>query len=150
VDEHGSTKDKGVISDKLHILETLMNDFLHIDNIDTTDTENNVVEKSDNTEETILSFVQENANPEATEEDIDEYTDLVDYCFNHNQIKIDIPLYQKCQMALIALMAYACKNNREDDFEKWIKIYQNQTTFSLSQKDNYTYMKESMNRLAVA
>ena len=28
-----STKDKGVIIDKLHILETAMNDFLHIDNI---------------------------------------------------------------------------------------------------------------------
>ena len=115
-------------------------DYLHIDQ------ENLTV----NPEETTLSFVQENVNPEATEEDIDEYTDLVDYCFNHNQIKIDIPLYQKCQMALIALMAYACKNNREDDFEKWIKTYQNQTNFSLSQKDNYTYMKESMNRLAVA
>lgn len=147
-------KNKGIITSKIDGLIALMNEFLHIDITETNNTEleNTYTEenKQDNTEETILSFVQENANPEATEEDIDEYTDLVDYCFNHNQIKIDIPLYQKCQMALIALMAYACKNNREDDFEKWIKTYQNQTTFSLSQKDNYTYMKESMNRLAVA
>lgn len=150
------TKKKTTITGKINLLVKLMNEFLHI-NTSTSDTNNTESEniyteenEQDNTEETILSFVQENANPEATEEDIDEYTDLVDYCFNHNQIKIDIPLYQKCQMALIALMAYACKNNREDDFEKWIKTYQNQTTFSLSQKDNYTYMKESMNRLAVA
>ena len=144
VDNSGSTKDKSVIADKLHILETLMNEFLHIDTTKTNGIENN------NTEETILSFVQENVNPDVTEEDVDEYTDLVDYCFNHNQIKIDIPLYQKCQMALIALMAYACSNNREDDFEKWIKKYQSQTNFSLSQKDNYVHMKESMDKLAVA
>lgn len=148
------TKKKATITGKIDLLVKLMNEFLHIDTTETngTEIENNNTEENeqDNPEETTLSFVQENVNPEATEEDIDEYTDLVDYCFNHNQIKIDIPLYQKCQMALIALMAYACKNNREDDFEKWIKTYQNQTNFSLSQKDNYTYMKESMNRLAVA
>lgn len=148
------TKKKATITGKIDLLVKLMNEFLHIDTTETnsTEVENNNTEENeqDNSEETTLSFVQENVNPDATEEDIDEYTDLVDYCFNHNQIKIDIPLYQKCQMALIALMAYACKNNREDDFEKWIKTYQNQTNFSLSQKDNYTYMKESMNRLAVA
>lgn len=148
------TKKKATITGKIDLLVKLMNEFLHIDTTETnnTEVENNNTEENeqDNPEETTLSFVQENVNPDATEEDIDEYTDLVDYCFNHNQIKIDIPLYQKCQMALIALMAYACKNNREDDFEKWIKTYQNQTNFSLSQKDNYTYMKESMNRLVVA
>ena len=34
VDETGSTKDKSVITDKLHILETLMNEFLHINSED--------------------------------------------------------------------------------------------------------------------
>ena len=154
LNKESGTTDKKLVVAKINTYTALMNEFLHIDTTETnsTEAENNNTEESaeDNTEESVLSFVKENANPEATEEDIDEYTDLVDYCFNHNQIKIDIPLYQKCQMALIALMAYACKNNREDDFEKWIKTYQNQTNFSLSQKDNYTYMKESMNRLAVA
>ena len=140
LDKESGTSDKKIVQAKIDTYTALMMNYLHID------TETLTV----NPEETTLSFVQKNVNPEATEEDIDEYTDLVDYCFNHNQIKIDIPLYQKCQMALIALMAYACKNNREDDFEKWIKTYQNQTNFSLSQKDNYTYMKESMNKLAVA
>ena len=141
VDEHGSTKDKGVISDKLHILETLMNDFLHIDNIDTTDTENNVVEKSDNTEETILSFVQENADPNVTDEDINLYTDMVEDC-----VKIDDPVYKECGMALVALMAYACQNDKDQDFEKWIENYRNKSEFSPSQKVNYTYMKRSFDR----
>lgn len=138
VDEHGSTKDKSVISDKLHILETLMNDFLHIDNIDTTDTENNVVEESDNTEETILSFVQENADPEATEEDIELYRDMVEDC-----VKVDEPVYQQCERAVIAIMAYACTKEQDEEFEKWIQKYKNQTNFSPSQKTNFTYMKNS-------
>lgn len=141
VDEHGSTKDKSVISDKLHILETLMNDFLHIDNIDTTDTENNVVEESDNMEETILSFVQENANPNVTDEDINLYTDMVEDC-----VKIDDPVYKECGMALVALMAYACQNDKDQDFEKWIENYRNKSEFSPSQKVNYTYMKRSFDR----
>lgn len=141
VDEHGSTKDKSVISDKLHILETLMNDFLHIDNIDTTDTENNVVEESDNMEETILSFVQENANPNVTDEDINLYTDMVEDC-----VKIDDPVYKECGMALVALMAYVCQNDKDQDFEKWIENYRNKSEFSPSQKVNYTYMKRSFDR----
>lgn len=141
VDEHGSTKDKSVISDKLHILETLMNDFLHIDNIDTTDTENNVVEESDNTEETILSFVQKNANPEATEEDIEFYRDMVEDC-----VRVDEPVYQQCERAVIAIMAYACTKEQDEEFEKWIQKYKNQTNFTPSQKTNFTYMKNSFDK----
>lgn len=141
VDEHGSTKDKSVISDKLHILETLMNDFLHIDNIDTTDTENNVVEESDNTEETILSFVQENANPDATEDDIEFYRDMVEDC-----VRVDEPVYQQCERAVIAIMAYACTKEQDEEFEKWIQKYKNQTNFSPSQKTNFTYMKNSFDK----
>lgn len=154
IDTCNSTKDKGIIEDKLYILETLMNDFLHIDETEISNTEiesNNTEDNTqENVEETVLAFVQNAVNSDVTEKEVEEYTDLVDYCFNHNQIKIDIPLYQKCQMALIALMAYACRNNKEDDFEKWIKQYQNQTNFSLSQKDNYTYMRKSLDKLAVS
>lgn len=151
LDKEAGTSDKKLVKAKIDTYTALMNDYLDIDT-----TENGTEDKykedntQENVEETVLSFVQKNVNPNVTEEDVEEYTDLVDYCFNHNQIKIDIPLYQKCQMALIALMAYACKNNKEDDFEKWIKQYQNQTNFSLSQKDNYTYMKKSLDKLAVA
>lgn len=140
LDKESGTSDKKIIQAKINTYTALMMGYLHID----------VETLTENPEETTLSFVQKNVNPDVTEEEVEEYTDLVDYCFNHNQIKINIPLYQKCQMALIALMAYACRNNKEDDFEKWIKQYQNQTNFSLSQKDNYTYMKKSLDKLAVA
>lgn len=148
VDENASTKDKSVIADKLHILETLMNEFLHIDD---TETENNTSESTiDNVEKSTLSFVQENANPEATDEDIDTYSDLVDYCFDHNGIEVNAPIYQQCQTALIALMAYACENESEDKFEEWIKKYKNTKKFSPSQKVNYDFMKRSFDKMANA
>lgn len=148
VDENASTKDKSVIADKLHILETLMNDFLHIDD---TETENNTSESTiDNVEKSTLSFVQENANPEATDEDIDTYSDLVDYCFDHNGIEVNAPIYQQCQTALIALMAYACENENEDKFEEWINKYKNTKKFSPSQKVNYDFMKKSFDKMANA
>ena len=138
-DKH--TKDKSVIEKKVEHIITLMNEFLHIDS---TETENNV------SEETTLSFVQENANPEATDEDVNAYSDLVDYCFDHNNIGVNAPIYQQCQTALIALMAYACENENEDKFEEWINKYKNTKKFSPSQKVNYDFMKRSFDKMANA
>lgn len=145
-DKH--TKDKSVIEKKVEHITTLMNKFLHIDS---TETENNASESTvENVKDTTLSFVQENANPEATDEDIDAYSDLVNYCFDHNKIEINAPIYQQCQTALIALMAYACQNENEDKFEEWINKYKNQKKFSPSQKVNYDFMKRSFDKLASA
>ena len=95
-----------------------------------------------------LSFVQKNANPEATNEDVNAYSDLVDYCFDHNGIEVDAPIYQQCQTALIALMAYACQNEKEDKFEEWLNKYKNQKKFSPSQKVNYDFLKRSFDKMA--
>lgn len=136
VDEHGSTKDKNVITDKIHILETLMNEFLHIN---VSETENN---EANDVENTLLSFVKENADPDATDEDVELYSDMVD-----DYVKIDTPIYQKCKTALVALMAYACQNDTDKKFEDWIKEYMNKSNFSPSQKTNFTYMKNSFDKL---
>lgn len=136
------TKKKATITGKIDLLVKLMNEFLHIDTKEANDTEleNNNTEESaeDNTEESVLSFVQENANPNVTDEDINLYTDMVEDC-----VKIDDPVYKECGTALVALMAYACQNDKDQDFEKWIENYRNKSEFSPSQKVNYTYMKRS-------
>ena len=133
VDTNGSTKDKAVIAAKLHILETLMIEYLHID---TTKTENNDIDK-----ETLLDFVKDNVKSDATDEDIDFYTDLVEDC-----VRIDDPIYEKCRLALIALMGYACQKDKDKEFEIWIKDYKNKSDFSSSQKVNYSYMKNSFDK----
>lgn len=136
------TKKKATITGKIDLLVKLMNEFLHINITETssTEVENNNTEENaeDNTEESVLSFVQENANPNVTDEDINLYTDMVEDC-----VKIDDPVYKECGMALVALMAYACQNDKDQDFERWIENYRNKSEFSPSQKVNYTYMKRS-------
>ena len=136
------TKKKETITGKIDLLIKLMNEFLHIGTreVNNTELENNNTKESaeENTEESVLSFVQENANPNVTDEDINLYTDMVEDC-----VKIDDPVYKECGMALVALMAYACQNDKDQDFEKWIENYRNKSDFSSSQKVNYTYMKRS-------
>lgn len=128
LDKEAGTSDKKIIQAKIDIYTALMMDYLHID------TETLTI----NPEETTLSFVQENANPDATEEDIEFYRDMVEDC-----VKVDEPVYQQCERAVIAIMAYACTKEQDEEFEKWIQKYKNQTNFSPSQKTNFTYMKNS-------
>lgn len=131
LDKEAGTSDKKIIQAKIDIYTALMMDYLHID------TETLTI----NPEETTLSFVQENANPYATEEDIEFYRDMVEDC-----VKVDEPVYQQCERAVIAIMAYACTKEQDEEFEKWIQKYRNQTNFSPSQKTNFTYMKNSFDK----
>lgn len=131
LDKEAGTSDKKIIQAKIDIYTALMMDYLHID------TETLTI----NPEETTLSFVQENANPDATEEDIEFYRDMVEDC-----VKVDEPVYQQCERAVIAIMAYACMKEQDEEFEKWIQKYKNQTNFSPSQKTNFTYMKNSFDK----
>lgn len=126
------SKKKATITGKVDLLIQLMNDYLHIN---TTETENDNTELSD---DTILNFVKENYKPDANEDDISFYSDLVDDC-----VKIDEPVYKECHAALITLMAYACSQDKDQDFEKWIDNYKTKSDFNPSQKTNFTYMKRS-------
>lgn len=137
-DDGKGTKDKKVVKAKLDMLEILMKEYLHIDNNIKEKDAIQDIENQYNVEESILSFVQENANPDATEEDIEFYRDMVEDC-----VRVDEPVYQQCERAVIAIMAYACMKEQDEEFEKWIQRYKNKINFSHSQKVNYTYMKNS-------
>lgn len=131
LDKEPGTSDKKIVQAKINTYTALMMDYLHID----------AEALIENPEETTLSFVQENANPDATEEDIEFYRDMVEDC-----VKVDEPVYQQCERAVIAIMAYACTKDQDEEFEKWIQKYKNQTNFSSSQKTNFTYMKNSFDK----
>lgn len=145
LNKESGTTDKKLVVAKINTYTALMNEFLHIDTTETNsaEVENNNTEENeqDNPEETTLSFVQENANPDATEEDIEFYRDMVEDC-----VRVDEPVYQQCERAVIAIMAYACTKEQDEEFEKWIQKYKNQTNFSPSQKTNFTYMKNSFDK----
>ena len=145
LDKEPGTSDKKLIQNKINTYISLMLEMF--------DLKNPIKSRAleiENSNESTLSFVQENANPKATDEDIDAYSDLVDYCFDHNGIEVDAPIYQQCQTALIALMAYACENENEDKYEEWINKYKNTKKFSPSQKVNYDFLKRSFDKMVNA
>ena len=129
-DEKGSTKDKSVIVDKLHILETLMKEFLHIEEVE---------EVKD-----ILKFVKKNVNPYVTEEDIELYSDILDGLTLEvdNNTKL---LNEDNRPSLLALVGYACKN--DIDLDDWIKQwFISNTTYLLDQRKNYEIMKDNLSK----
>lgn len=134
VDETGSTKDKSVIADKLHILETLMNEFLHISSEDLEEIE-------------VLEFVKENVNPEADEEYISECNDLLE------DLKVEVNnssnLLNKNNIpSLIALMAYSLEQGViYSDLKKWwIDFFDSNNTYELNQKKNFNIMVQNLQK----
>ena len=137
VDDTGSTKDKANIIAKLHILETLMSEFLHISN-------------EDLNEVSVLDFVKENVNPDATDEDVEFYSEMLDDITLEvdNDTKL---LDEHNRPSLIALVGYACQNEIDDKLVEWIKsFFVNNAMYILNQKENFIHMKNSLQKMAVA
>ena len=111
-----------------------MKEFLHIkeEYID-------AVEKEENNEnvESTLDFVKENVDENIEEDDVELFDAMV-----QDTVKVDSPVYEQCQKALVALMAYACQKEKDSDFEEWVKKYEKtDETFSPSQNINYMFLK---------
>ena len=137
VDDTGSTKDKANIIAKLHILETLMSEFLHISN-------------EDLNEVSVLDFVKENVNPDATDEDVEFYSEMLDDITLEvdNDTKL---LDEHNRPSLVALVGYACQNEIDDKLAEWIKsFFVNNAMYILNQKENFIHMKNSLQKMAVA
>ena len=67
IDTCNSTKDKGIIEDKLHILETLMNEYLHIE--DSENVDNTIESTTENISEDlqpVIESIENNINIEET------------------------------------------------------------------------------------
>ena len=128
-DEVGSTKDKSVIVDKLHILEALMNEFLHIN-------------EEDLVEVNTLDFIKENVKSDATEEDVEFYSDILDDLTLEvdNNTKL---LDKHNRPSLIALVGYACENDK--DLDEWfVDYFATHTRYELNQKNNFLHMKNDL------
>ena len=139
VDDTGSTKDKANIVTKLHILETLMNEFLHIEK-----TENDEFEES-----SVLDFVKNNVNPDTTEEDIEEYEE-----FYEDDLKIEVDnssklLEESNTKSMLALVAYVMNSNiKLNAFKKWlVDFFAQNNTYKINQTENYIYMRNSLQKM---
>ena len=137
-DEKGSTKDKSVIVDKLHILETLMKEFLHIEELVTPE-----------------SFVAEMVDMpvETVKEELDCYEETLDGLEN-NTIRDGSKLLEVAnRLSLLAMVAYSYKN--DVDLDDWLEDYAaKNNTYYMDQRKNYLHMindfRQYQKRIAVA
>ena len=129
VDDTGSTKDKANIVAKLHILETLMNEFLHINNEDTEEVDYKEflkVNVEDVVDENDIEMIQISAN-EASEE-LDENSWMLS--------DQNYPSY-------LAIVGVAFRKDEEDKLKEWLPIYISNNQFIRNQQKAFLHMKES-------
>ena len=139
VDDTGSTKDKANIVAKLHILESLMNEYLHIEEVEIDEIE----------ESSVLDFVKNNVNPDTTEEDIEEYEE-----FYEDDLKIEVDnssklLEESNTKSMLALVAYVMNSNiKLNAFKKWlVDFFAQNNTYKTNQTENYIYMRDSLQKM---
>ena len=127
VDDIGSTKDKANIISKLHILETLMNEYLHINKEETNTTP----------EEFVAEMV--GMPLKKAKEDIDFYEDSLKDLEN-NTIREGSKLLDIAnRLSLLAMVAYSYKN--DVDLDDWLEEYAaNNNTYYTDQRKNYSHM----------
>lgn len=154
MDKH--TKDKSVLECKINHITYLMKNYLHIEDKDNeAEMENNVLDESavlmasenekNDENDTVLAFCKENVSTDIEEEDVELYEAMLDDC-----VRIDTPIYNMCRNALIGLIGFSVRENKDEEFEDWIKDYQNgKPNFSPSQKINFAYMKNDFNNYLV-
>ena len=140
VDDTGSTKDKANIIAKLHILETLMNEFLHIEENENATPETFVAEMVDMPVETV-------------KKEMDCYEETLDGLEN-NTIRDGSKLLDIAnRLSLLAMVAYSYKN--DVDLDDWLEDYAaNNNTYYMDQRKNYSHMvddfKQYQKRVAIA
>ena len=140
VDDTGSTKDKANIVAKLHILETLMREFLHIEETENVTPESFVAEMVDMPVETV-------------KEELNCYEETLDGLEN-NTIRDGSKLLDVAnRLSLLAMVAYSYKN--DVDLDDWLEEYAaNNNTYFMDQRKNYSHMindfRQYQKRIAVA
>lgn len=134
IKRNNSTKDKAVITDKLNMLESLLVEFLHID--DNKSCSKNVEE-----------FIAENLDMDANiiSDDIDFYNETLNTLLE-NTIKLDSKLRNKeNRPSLLAMVVYSFKE--DIDLDNWMTEYaKNNNTYFVDQTRNFLHMKKELNR----
>lgn len=136
-----STKDRGVIEDKLHILETVMDEFLHIDD----ETVGNNTNPSDietvvDEEDFIISVI--GIDKETVHTDIECYNDTLNDLKNKTIRDGSKLLDEENNPSLLAMVAYSYKEDK--DLDQWMIEYASKNNeYFIDQRKNFYHMKHS-------
>lgn len=122
-----STKDKGVIEDKLHILETVMNDFLQNP------------QKYITAKDIIKEYIDEDI--------LDDDMELYEIETNDtSEVIEDIDcelLSDRNRPSFVALVAYAYKNNKGKNLRIWLPEFERNNNLLEDQRKNFLHMQQS-------
>lgn len=129
VDQSGSTKDKAVINAKLHILETLLYEFLHID-------------KEDLEEVDLTEFLKANVENIVDDEDVEMIQ------ISANEVSEELEenswmLSEQNYPAYLAIVGLAFRKDVEDKLKEWLPVYVKNSQFIRNQQKAFLHMKES-------
>lgn len=128
------TKKKTTITGKIDLLVQLMNEFLHIEQT----TENKEVEDS-TTVASEKDFVHSVIEADITDDDMQDYKDYIE-----DTVRMSSPLYHQAYPALLAMAAYVYSCDKDDEFNKFINGYADNTCeFTTDQNVNYNQIKNA-------
>ena len=134
IDGCKSTKDKGVIEDKLHILETVMNQFLHIENKE----EKKVVCDQG---VTAIDILKEYVNNAVGEEEVELYEMMAnDFSETIDDINSEF-LSEANRPSFVALVGYADQIGKSQLLNDWLPGYEKKKELIINQKQNFLHMK---------
>lgn len=125
-----STKDKNIVTQKLNLLERLMNEFLQTgagqspDRID------------------VEAFIKENVDNKISGEDIALYEDILEGLIRKVKGASKL-LEERNRPSLIAIVAYSFEE--DVDLDEWIvEYFKSNSTYLTDQKENYLCMAEDL------
>ena len=139
LDKEPGTTGKKLVAQKIDTYTALMMNYLHIKD----KTENNeVAVTTDDNEMTDIEFVHNAVNVNITDDDIQDYKDYIE-----DTVRMSSPLYHQAYPALLAMAAYVYSCDKDDEFNKFIDGYANNTyEFTTDQKVNYDQMKNAFQK----
>lgn len=144
IDKNRSTKDKIVIMEKLDLLETLMLEYLGIpkpeESIEAITEQE--PEKWTENQGIILPFVRENVSPFTTNEDIEQYMEVLGSLMEKSNCGGKL-LEAENKPSLTAIVAYSFAH--DIDLDDWIADYCSRNDgYIADQTENYQYMLDDL------
>ena len=128
-----STKDKGVIEDKLHILEIVMNHFLHNGEEES--------ETTDNQYFTAKDIIQEYVNENIDDDEVELYEMMAN---DFSELVEDIYsefLSESNRSSFVALVGYADQVGKSQLLNDWLPDFEKKKNLIVDQKKNFLHMK---------
>lgn len=166
LDKKKQTKDRKLILEKVNYLDTLLKEFLHINNNANSEGENNTYEEvkeseveetkteefDKKVEETIndsemenLDFVRKYVSEDIEEEDLEQYWNYIDGCANKSRIIKGTSqlLAPENENSILAMVAWSDKHNK--NIATWLQRFSitHKTMPDMSQKERFETMVKS-------